>query len=328
MPTKIKSQFKILYRKIKMIISASRRTDIPAFYHEWFINRIKAGFLLQRNPYNAHQVKRVSLLPEDIDAIVFWTRNPAKMLAVLNNLVNFKYYFQYTITGYPKILDTHGINPHKAISIFIELSNKIGYEKVIWRYDPIIISSATPIIEHKRLFKKIASNLAGYTNRVVISFADLYKKTERNLNLIPDFTFHDITHLIEEINDLCSFFSDIARQHDMKISICAESLNLEHLGIEKGKCIDDRLLNDVFGIKVSNLKDTGQREACGCIKSVDIGQYNTCLHGCKYCYATFNEKTVKENIKKHNPYSPFILRELTDLDENLLKNTFIQQRLF
>lgn len=311
-----------------MIISASRRTDIPAFYHEWFVNRINEGFLLQRNPYNSHQVKRISLLPEDIDAIVFWTRNPAKMLPSLNHLGDFNYYFQYTITGYAKILDTHGINPHKAISTFLDLSSKIGKEKVIWRYDPIIISSATPIFEHKRLFKKIASSLAGHTNSVVISFADLYKKTERNLNLIPDFTFRDITHSIEDVNDLCSFFSDIAHQYDMKISTCAESLNLEHLGIEKGKCIDDRLLNDVFGIKVSSLKDSGQREACGCIKSVDIGQYNTCLHGCKYCYATFNEKIVKENIKKHNPCSPFILGELTDSDTNLLKNIITQQSLF
>lgn len=311
-----------------MIISASRRTDIPAFYHDWFMNRIKEGFLLIRNPYNYHQVKRISLLPEDIDAIVFWTRNPGKMLSELDLLKEFKYYFQYTITGYPKILDTHGLNPHRAISTFLALSKKIGRNKVIWRYDPIIISSATPVSEHKRLFQKIASNLVGHTDRVVISFADLYQKTKRNLNLIHDFTYRDITHSHEELYDLCSFFADVAREYDMQISTCAESLDLEQVGIVKGKCIDDRLLKELFGLHVSGIKDSGQREACGCIKSIDIGQYNTCLHGCRYCYATFNENIVKANMKKHNPISPFLLGDASDVDNDLLKNVIVQQKLF
>lgn len=311
-----------------MIISASRRTDIPAFYHEWFINRIQEGFLLIRNPYNYNQIKRVSLLPEDVNAIVFWTRNPSKMLPYLPLLREFSYYFQYTITGYPKLLDTHGLSPYKSISIFSELSNLIGKNKLVWRYDPVLISSITPVDEHKRLFRKIATSLSGKTNRVVISFADLYKKTERNLNLITGLTYRDILKSKEELNDLCFFFSDVAHQNDMEISTCAESLDLEDLGIKKGKCIDDKLLHEVFGISVSSAKDAGQREACGCIKSIDIGQYNTCLHGCKYCYATYNEQSVKANIKKHNPKSPLLLGEPSDSDKYLLEKVIIQKSLF
>ncbi|MEI7074462.1 DUF1848 domain-containing protein [Pectobacterium versatile] len=310
-----------------MIISASRRTDIPAFYHEWFLNRIREGFLLTKNPYN-NQVRRVSLLPQDIDAIVFWTRNPSKMIPELVQLRDFNYYFQYTITGYPKILDSHGLNPYKAISVFQELSKLIGPKKIIWRYDPIIISTATPLEEHKRLFKKIASNLSRYTNRVVISFADLYKKTEKNLNLIPGFSYRDITQSNEELSELCFFLSSIAHQYDMKISTCAESINLEDFSIEKGKCIDDKLLKELFGISVSGGKDPGQRESCGCIKSVDVGQYNTCLHGCRYCYATFNDKTVKENFKKHNPHSPFILGESEELHGESQNGIIMQHKLF
>ncbi|WP_099074365.1 DUF1848 domain-containing protein [Proteus alimentorum] len=310
-----------------MIISASRRTDIPAFYHEWFLYRIKEGFLLTKNPYN-HQVKRISLLPQEVDAIVFWTRNPGKMIPELNQLQDFNYYFQYTITGYPKILDSHGLNPYKAISIFQELSKKIGSQKVIWRYDPIIISNVTPLSEHKRLFKKIATSLAGYTNRVVISFADLYKKTEKNLRLIPNFTYRDITNYHEELSELCFFLSNIAHQYDMKISSCAESLNLDNFGIEKGKCIDNRLLKELFDINILEKKDPGQREFCGCVKSVDIGQYNTCLHGCRYCYATFNDKIVKNNMKKHNPHSPFILGEYEEKNHNSHSEIIIQHKLF
>lgn len=311
-----------------MIISASRRTDIPAFYHEWFMNRIREGFLLMRNPYNYNNIKRVSLLPEDVDAIVFWTRNPEKMLTHLSSLKDFNYYFQYTITGYPKQLDTHGVNPYKSIAIFSQLSELIGKDRVVWRYDPILLSNVTPVSEHKRLFHKIADNLAGYTNKVVISFADLYKKTERNLNLIPDFSYEDVIQHKEELHELCSFFSRVAQQYDLHISTCAESLDLESFGIEKGKCIDDKLLKDVFGIQVPGAKDTGQREACGCIKSIDVGQYNTCMHGCKYCYATFNDHTVRGNFKKHNPLSPFMLGEADNISDFLLKEKDKQGKLF
>lgn len=292
-----------------MIISASRRTDIPAFYSEWFINRIKSGFLLTRNPFNANQVKRVSLLPDDVDAIVFWTRNPKKLLPHLEYLdqLGLRYYFQYTITGYSKTLETNTLYPLKAIDIFKELSVKIGKEKVIWRYDPIILSNVTPIPEHLRLFEKIASLLSGYTNQVVISFADLYKKTETNLDKVDGLEYSDILHNEKELNNLCAGLKEIAEKYKMDITTCAEEVNLKSTGIEHGKCIDDRLIESIFDIKVTNSKDQGQRSECGCVKSIDIGMYNSCLHGCIYCYATYQKNGALENYKKHDPESPFLI---------------------
>lgn len=313
-----------------MIISASRRTDIPAFYHRWFMNRIREGFLLTRNPYNSNQIKRVSLLPDDVDAIVFWTRNPALMIDCLSELddLNYKYYFQYTITGYPKILEKHVPNPHKSISTFVKLSELIGKERVIWRYDPILLSNKTPIEEHKRLFAKIANSLAGYTKKVVISFADIYQKTEMNLNSVIDLTYCDILSRTTELNDLLTYISNVANSCGMEISSCAEGVDLNRYGIVKGKCIDDNLIKQLFDLSVSNSKDLGQREECGCIKSIDIGQYNTCLHGCTYCYATYSENLVKKNKLKHDPTSPFLLGGIDGVDKNLLLKPIVQQSLF
>ncbi|SMY34981.1 DUF1848 domain-containing protein [Photobacterium andalusiense] len=311
-----------------MIISASRRTDIPAFYHRWFINRIKAGFLLTRNPYNAKQIRRISLAVEDVDAIVFWTRNAEKLIKHLPSLVDYNYYFQYTITGYPKLLEKHLPNTHKSIDTFSRLSDIIGPDKVIWRYDPILVSNLTPIDEHKRKFEKIAKLLNGKTRKVVISFADLYQKTERNLNIIQNFKYHDILENRLELLDLCSHLVDVCKVYNLDIETCAEDINLDNIGIGRGKCIDENLLNKLFDLNLSSLKDSNQRTECGCIKSIDIGDYNTCLHGCSYCYATYSETSVKKNQLKHDLNSPFLLGGIEDVNPNLLTKPIFQQSLF
>ena len=294
-----------------MILSASRRTDIPAFYTPWFMNRVNAGFLCVRNPFNAHQIRRISLMPNDIQAIVFWTRNPKPLLPYLEDLSQrgFKYYFQYTITGYPKALEQAVPRPQNAIETFKKLSDIIGLGRVVWRYDPIIISSLTSFDEHKRLFEKLSELLAGYTRRVVISFADFYKKTERNLRDIQGLNYSDALADIQKTQDLAKFMANVAHSHNMSIQSCSESCDLMGCGIPHGKCIDDELLKTEFGLVVSSSKDEGQRSECGCIRSIDIGQYNTCLHGCSYCYATFNSTMVKNNRLKHDPSSPFLIGE-------------------
>lgn len=313
-----------------MIISASRRTDIPAFYSEWLMNRIRTGFLLTRNPFNYHQVSRVSLRPEDVDAIIFWTRNPTKLLPYIDEIIDIghRFYFQFTITGYPRLLETKMLNPHKAIDVFKQLSEKIGAEKIIWRYDPILLSNILSFDEHLRLFSKLADELEGYTRRVVISFADIYQKTERNLKTIDSLIYSDITQNHELCLSLAQHFSEIAQQHSLSIYSCAEEIDLVNQGILHGKCIDEALINDLFGLLLPNNKDPGQREACGCIKSIDIGDYNTCMHGCKYCYATYNHNQANNNFKKHNPQSPFLLGNADDVDPHLLEPVAFQQKLF
>ena len=313
-----------------MIISASRRTDIPAFYHKWFMNRLREGFLLTRNPFNHNQISRVSLRKEDVEAIVFWTRNPSRLVPFLKEIdeLGHKYYFQYTITGYPRTIEKSVPNPYRAIKTFSELSDLIGAERVIWRYDPILLSNQVNLNEHKRLFLKIAQSLAGKTKKVVISFSDFYKKTERNLKAVENLIYSDITDSKEQLDDLCYYMSSIANNNDMSIESCSEQIDTSSCGITHGKCIDDRLLRDVFDIPVQSEKDKGQREECGCIKSVDIGMYNTCLHECAYCYATYNKKAAISNKEKHYETSPFLLGTADGVPADLLSVNDTQGSLF
>lgn len=313
-----------------MIISASRRTDIPAFYSEWFMNRVRAGFLLSRNPFNAHQIKRISLLRKDVEVIVFWTRNPYHLMPYLQELdkKGYLYYFQYTITGYPRILEKSVPNTYKAIETFIELSSKIGSDRVIWRYDPILLSNLLPIDEHKRIFYKIAKALAGKTKRVVVSFSDFYKKTERNLNGIEGLIYSDITKDGNALLDLSRYMQAVSSEFGMEIQSCAETVDLSCAEVSHGKCVDDQLINKIFGVDVNRVKDKNQREACGCVKSFDIGVYNTCLHGCSYCYATFSNDIVTKNKQKHDPDSPFLIGGIDGVDPMLLIEAGAQGTLF
>ncbi|EMX6282221.1 DUF1848 domain-containing protein [Providencia rettgeri] len=313
-----------------MIVSVSRRTDIPAFYTPWFMNRIRAGFLLTRNPFNYNQIKRISLHSSDVDAIVFWTRNPKMLMTHLDELdrLGFKYYFQYTITGYPKIIENSVPRPHRAIEMFVKLSDMIGADRVIWRYDPILVSNIVDINEHKRIFSKISSLLSGRTKKVIISFADFYKKTETNLLSIPDFKYKDILKDYNSLSELVTWMSYIAKENGMSIESCAEEIDLSSFGIKHGKCIDGDLIRNILGINLKSIKDSGQRDACGCIQSVDIGTYNTCLHGCTYCYATFNNNVVLKNKKMHDPESPFLLGGIEGVDKNLLLPPIYQGSLF
>lgn len=310
-----------------MIISASRRTDIPAFYSQWFINRINEGYVLNKNPFNAKQIKKILLTPQSVDAIVFWTRNPKPLMPFLNQLDDkgFNYYFQYTITGYPRELEKSTPHPNKAIDTFIELSEKIGKEKLIWRYDPIIFTEYTSFDEHIRLFDKISTRLEGKTNKVVISFADPYKKIIKKLEAIH---YHDILENNSKVYELSKELASIAKSKNMLIESCSEAIDLEHCNIKHGKCIDDELIESLFNLNLHIDKDKYQRKECGCVQSVDIGMYNTCAHGCAYCYATFSDISVKKNRLIHDPNSPFLIGTPEDLNLDSIKEPKIQQSLF
>jgi len=286
-----------------MIISASRRTDIPAFYSKWFINRIREGYVLNKNPFNANQIKRIALTPYQVDAIIFWTRNPKPLMKYLDELdeKGFNYYFQYTITGYPRELESHTPSPYKAIETFIELSDKIGKEKVIWRYDPI------------------------KTNKVVISFADPYKKITKKLDAIE---YKDILEEKSRLYELAKVMSDIAKARNMIIETCSEEIDLDYCNIKHGKCIDDDLIDNLFNTNLNVKKDKNQRKECGCVQSVDIGVYNTCSHGCTYCYATFSDTTVEKNKLIHNPNSPMLIGNIEDLNDEALNKLNNEQTLF
>lgn len=290
-----------------MIVSVSRRTDIPAFYSEWFFNRLKKGFVYVQNPMNPKQVSNITLTPETVDCFVFWTKNAKPMLKHLDELEGYKYYFQFTITGYKSDVEKGVSNKTEIIKTFKTLSNKIGKERVILRYDPIFLSKEYTIDYHVRAFSKLCSQLDGYTNKCVISFIDLYKKTERNTKHL-----NIINMTMEDINLIADKFSKIAKEHNIKIETCSESYDLTAYGIGKGKCIDDNVISDVIGYEVNVKKDDTQRDVCGCVKSIDIGQYNTCRHHCLYCYANFNKIQVDENFKLHNKNYPLLVGKVRE----------------
>ena len=310
-----------------MIISASRRTDIPAFYSEWFINRIREGYVLNKNPFNANQIKRILLTPYQVDAIVFWTRNPKPLMKYLDELdeKGFNYYFQYTITGYPRELEKRTPHPLKAIETFIELSDKIGKEKVIWRYDPIIFTQFTDFDEHIRLFDKISKALENKTDKVVISFADPYKKISKKLEALE---YQDILETKSKLYELVKIISEIASSRNMIVESCSEEIDLDSCNIQHGKCIDDNLIENIFNINLNIHKDKNQRKECGCVQSVDIGIYNTCSHGCTYCYATYSDNVVEKNKLLHNPKSPLLIGNLEDLNDEAINKLNNEQTLF
>lgn len=288
-----------------MILSVSRRTDIPAFYADWFYNRLKEGFVYVRNPMNIHQVSKICLSPEIIDCIVFWSKNPRPMLSRLDELSDYMYYFQYTINAYDKGLEVGVPKKEGIINTFKELSDKIGPKRVIWRYDPILLTNKLDIEYHVKYFEEIAKRLDGYTKTCVISFVDLYKKIQKNLS---DVSVREATY--NEMLDIASRLFVIADRYGINIQTCAEEVALESIGISHGKCIDNALIEDLLGVKLVVSKDPNQRKECGCVQSIDIGEYNTCTHGCKYCYANFQDAVVLKNRTNHDPHSPLLIGHL------------------
>lgn len=293
-----------------MILSVSRRTDIPNYYSDWFIARIKEGFLYVRNPMNAHQISRIDLSPEVVDCIVFWTKNPANMIEKLGHLQKYMYYFQFTLTGYGKDVEPNLPDKREElIPTFRRLSEKIGKERVIWRYDPILINKRYTMEYNLKAFEEIANSLADYTEKAVISFVDLYSKTQRNAK---ELDIRQITN--EEMVELAGKMARIASKHNLMIETCAEQINLQEVGIRHGNCIDKKLIERLLGCKLIAEKDRNQRKECGCFESVEVGAYNTCLNGCKYCYANFNDNKVKDNVKLYNQDSALLCGDIASDD--------------
>lgn len=291
-----------------MIISASRRTDIPAFYADWLARRFDDGFCTVPNPFNAHQVARVSLLPEDVDAIVFWTRFATPILPLLDRLDarGFRYYFQYTLTGYGPPVEPSLPPLDKAIEAFRRLAGRLPAGAVVWRYDPILIGSAFPADEHCRRFSAIADALESSTRRVVVSVVHPYRKTKRRLGAL--YSWGD--ELAKEpskdasLPDLLGKLADIAQRHGMVMQACSQEADYSNLGINTTQCVDDRLLAELFGGDWPSRKDPGQRTACRCIPSKDIGMPDTCPFGCVYCYANRNAEMPRRRQRDHDPSSP------------------------
>jgi hypothetical protein len=266
-----------------MIVSASRRTDLPAYYPDWLMGRIAAGYCLVRNPYNAKSLRRVSLEPEDLDLLVLWTRDPRPIMPRLRELDErgLRYYFQVTITGYPPAMEALAPPLGDSICALCELADRVGPGRALWRYDPVILSRDLDADRHRAVFGEIAARLEGRTERVTLSIVDEYAGTRSRLGRagFPDASFREADYL-----PLLADLAGIAKARGMRPLACAEKVDLAPLGIEAGACVDSEPAASQRGASAER-RDPGQRGACRCAPSVDIGAYGTCPRGCAYCYA-------------------------------------------
>ena len=307
-----------------MIVSVSRRTDIPFFFSDWFYRRIAEGYVCVRNPMNRHQVSRIALTPDVVDCFVFWSKNPGPMIDRLGELDGFNYYFQFTLTGYG--LDVEPNVPNKRevmIPTFQRLSELVGSERVVWRYDPIAFSNKYTPEYHLRAFESIAKELRGCTDRCVISFVDVYRKNKKRLEesgLLAPYG--------DSLVDFARQLADIARENNMTVGSCAEKIDLAAAGIEHNSCISRERIERIMraGIKVS--KDKTQREECGCVQSIDIGTYNTCGAGCQYCYANFDQQSIDQNRARYDVSSPILCDKIESDDvvrDRKMKSLVVRQ---
>lgn len=290
-----------------MIINTGMRTDIPAFYSEWLLNRIKEGYVYTRNPYNLNQVTKYRLTPDVVDIIAFCTKNPEPMLAHMDILEPYGQYWFVTITPYGKDVEPNVPPKEKVMQDFCTLSRILGTNRIGWRYDPIMITETYTLDRHITDFGQMAEALAGYTNSCVISFIDLYKKVQRNYPQA-----REITH--EEKMTIGKEFVNIARKYDIVIRSCAEGDDLSVFGADCSGCMTKRIFEDAVHSRLDVPSNKSQRKECGCLLGKDIGQYDTCGHLCKYCYANSNPGAVRNNMALHNPFSPFLVGELQQTD--------------
>lgn len=283
-----------------MIINTGCRTDIPAFYSEWLMNRIKEGYVLVRNPYNKSQVTKYNLSPDVVDCLAFCTKNPEPMLKYLNELDIYKQYWFVTITPYGKDIEPVVPDKEKVIESFKKLSKHVGVDSIGWRYAPIFIGMGFDVKKHIQEFDKMARKLKGYTHNCTISFLDLYEKVKRNA---PDIKPPTKDEQIE----LAINFSRIGKENDMTIHSCCEKTYLSQYGLKCNGCMSQEIVEKAISSSLKPPKRNNLREDCNCLMGNDIGAYDTCGHLCKYCYANNNKALVFENMKKHISTSPFLI---------------------
>jgi len=289
-----------------MIISASYKSDIPALYGEWFINRLRVGFCRMVNPYNGKSYD-VPLDNESVDGFVFWTRNISPFLPHLAEVkrLGFAFYVQYTITGYPPEIDRAVPDAERMIRQFRQVSVDYGHRAVVWRYDPIAITSITDREYHLKNFYNIAAALYGSTDEVVVSFPTLYRKTRRNLDKAAkecDFQWRDLA--APDKRSLVADLAEIAGRFNMRLSVCAQkAVHVE--GVGGARCVDAERMSWLAGRDIE-AREMGNRPGCLCHQSRDIGAYDTCPHGCVYCYAVDDQSVAAERYRSHDPKGAYL----------------------
>ena len=288
-----------------MIINTGQRTDIPAFYSEWFANRLKEGFVCVRNPYNPRQVSRYRLDPAVVDCIGFCTKNPEPMFRYMDLLKGYGQYWFVTITPYGRDIEPNVKDKHKLLDDFRRLSETVGIDSVGWRYDPIFIDSTYTLQRHISDFEQMCRTLSGHTNVCVISFIDLYEKVKRNFPQVRTVT-------IQERITIGKTFAEIGKRYGITIKACAEGTDLAPYGVDCAGCMTQQTFETAIGCNLTIPKKKPQRAECASVLGTDIGAYDTCGHLCRYCYANYNHANVRRNMKLHDPESPFLVGNLQE----------------
>lgn len=317
-----------------MILSISRRTDIPCRYSEWFMNRIREGFAVVRNPFNAGRLSRIPMTPEVVDCIVFWTKDPQPLMPYLKELDSrgCRYYFQFTLTPYGKALEPGLRDKKEIVRTFRSLAEQIGSRRIIWRYDPVVLNGEMGIGYHKQAFRQLCLELQGCMRSVTISFVDRYTgngywqepgKPEFTGNLgnkeNPGKSEAGKKNLLrdtaeEEMEELAAFFARAGAEYGMQVNACCEAKDLTVFGVGRASCIDRAVIEDILGGTVRLKPDKGQRKGCGCYESIDIGDYNTCPNGCIYCYANHSPKSLEANLRKTDKNSEILVGHIREGD--------------
>ena len=281
-----------------MILFASGRTDIPAFYSNWFINRVKAGFVDVRNPFNQKLVSRIYF--SDVDLIMFCSKNPLPMINKLDTL-NVPVLFHVTITPYSKDVEPNIPDKRLIIDGVKKLSLVLSIDNVVVRYDPIFLSDKYNVDYHIKAFDKLCKNLNGYVNKIIVSFMDEYKNVRSNKNILK---YRAFTR--EDYKKIGEAFSKSAMDNGMSVQTCFEDEDLTQYGFVKGECLSHELAYILTGkkFKSSNVR---KEKKCECVQMVDIGDYNSCMHMCKYCYANYDEKAVSSNFERHDDNSSLLI---------------------
>lgn len=291
-----------------MILQTGNRTDIPAFYSEWFANRLREGYVLVRNPFNPVSVTRYEINPAVVDLIIFCTKNPTPMLQHMDLLKLFCQYWFVTITPYGKEIEPNVPDKNEVMDSFRRISEIVGSHRMCWRYDPVFIDSSWTTERHIQAFSAMCEKLDGYTDTCVISFIDLYEKVLRNFPEVRTVPF-------DTQMELTRTFVDIAAKHKMIIKPCGEDPRLSAAGADCSGCMTLQTFETAIGENLILPPNPKNRKECACYITNDIGQYNTCGHLCRYCYANADRETVRRNMRLHDPASPLLIGNLRPEDK-------------
>lgn len=306
-----------------MILNTGCRTDIPAYYSNWFYNRVKEGYVLTRNPYRPEQVLKYRLDPSVVDVLCFCTKNPQPMLLRLSELSRFRQFWFVTLTPYGKEIEPNVPNKKAVLESIRQLSTVVGAKAAGWRYDPVFITEKYSVAYHLQAFEKIAAALQNNVNSCVVSFLELYEKTRRNFPAARAVTEQEQRYLIE-------WFAKIGAKYGIPIRTCCENAALAQYGVDVSGCMTKEVLEAATGCRLAVPKrKKSPRTQCNCLLGADIGMYNTCPHGCVYCYANYDRKTVEQNVKQHDPDSPFLIGGFREGDKivEVRQESYIDRQL-